>query len=234
MNVKPKINYTNSILRTQNARTQSSRLAVISALACLIPLLLCGCGPDKGRDTREYDAAQTTTQSAPKPLLSDDPSASPVASDSNDPMEGSADPLSGTDPGDAPETRDPMTGNLNGSGQIRMPTVHSHWLRGIITEATVHVTANGTDLGTYSSAVDKDITMRLRKGVNLIRFDYTPNDSNGSAHLDVLESEHMPPLPPLATFKAGTRFNGDPSTVTKPGTGQTPQHVIETKAIYAN
>lgn len=83
-----------------------------------------------------------------------------------------------------------------------MPTQHSHWLRGGIFNARVKVRVNGLFLGEYGAPVDKDITMRLRAGVNTVTFAYKPLSPTASARLDVLESEHDPPIPPLASFRS--------------------------------
>lgn len=85
-----------------------------------------------------------------------------------------------------------------------MPTEHSHWLRGIIFNARVAVRLNGLYLGTYTAPQDRDITMRLRNGINTITLAYTPLAPTAAAHLDVLESEHTPPIAPLATFRSPT------------------------------
>ncbi len=83
-----------------------------------------------------------------------------------------------------------------------MPTQHSHWLRGSIFNARVTVRVNGLLLGTYSSPQDRDITMKLRPGINTMTLAYTPLTSTASARLFILESEHDPPIPPLATFRS--------------------------------
>ena len=83
-----------------------------------------------------------------------------------------------------------------------MPTEHSHWLRGQIRGAHVTVLLNGIRLGSYDSLVDKDITMKLRKGLNFVTFDYQPSSSTASAEMEILESEHDPPIPPLVTFQS--------------------------------
>lgn len=84
----------------------------------------------------------------------------------------------------------------------QMPTAHSHWLRGSIFNARVQVRINGLFLGTFTSPQDRDITMKLRPGINTIALAYTPLTSTASARLFILESEHDPPIPPLATFRS--------------------------------
>lgn len=83
-----------------------------------------------------------------------------------------------------------------------MPTAHSHWLKGSIFNARVVVRVNGLFLGTFTSPQERDITMKLRRGINTVTLAYTPLASTASAHLDILESEHDPPVPPLATFRS--------------------------------
>jgi len=83
-----------------------------------------------------------------------------------------------------------------------MPTEHSHWLKGRVFNARVTVRLNGLLLGTYSAPQDRDITMKLRSGINTITVAYQPLSATASAQLDVLESEHDPPIPPLTTFRS--------------------------------
>lgn len=96
-------------------------------------------------------------------------------------------------------TTDTLGGATPGN---HMPTVHSHWLKGSIFNARVQVRLNGLYLGSYSAPQDRDITMKLRAGMNTITLTYQPLTSTASAHLDVLESEHDPPIPPIATFRS--------------------------------
>lgn len=97
------------------------------------------------------------------------------------------------------QSSDPLAGSVPSQ---RMPTQHSHWLRGPIFNAHVVVRVNGLFLGTFTSPQDRDITMKLRGGINTLTLAYTPLASTASAHLDILESEHDPPIPPLATFRS--------------------------------
>jgi len=90
-------------------------------------------------------------------------------------------------------SQDPM-------GGPKMPTDHSHWLRGRLRGAHVTVLLNGIRQGSYFSLVDQDITMRLRKGVNSVTFVYLPDAPTASAQMEVVESEHTPPISPLVTF----------------------------------
>jgi len=97
------------------------------------------------------------------------------------------------------QTSDTLAGSAPGQ---KMPTEHSHWLKGSIFNARVIVRVNGLFLGTFTSPQDRDITMKLRGGINTLTLAYTPLASTASAHLDILESEHDPPIPPLATFRS--------------------------------
>lgn len=97
------------------------------------------------------------------------------------------------------QSSDTLAGRTVGQS---MPTLHSHWLVGTIFNARVQVRVNGLFLGTFTSPQDRDITMKLRNGINTLTLAYTPLESTASAHLDVLESEHDPPIPPLATFRS--------------------------------
>ncbi len=90
-------------------------------------------------------------------------------------------------------SEDPMRGP-------KMPTNHSHWVRGRVRDAHVTVLLNGIRLGSYHSLVDQDVTMRLRKGVNSVTFIYLPDTPAATAQMEVVESEHTPPIPPLTTF----------------------------------
>ncbi len=81
-----------------------------------------------------------------------------------------------------------------------MPTEHSHWLRGYLRNARLTVRLNSARQGTYYGLVDRDITMQLRKGINTVTFIYQPTSTNSAAQLQIVESEHHPPIAPLATF----------------------------------
>ena len=100
-----------------------------------------------------------------------------------------------------------------------MPTDHSHWLRGQVRGGQVQVSLNGIRLGDFSGLVDRDITMRLRAGINTVAFTFQPGSPQSSATLDVLESEHTPPIPPLVTFDAlpasGLAATGTPKPQTQ-------------------
>ncbi len=175
-------------------------------LLCLSPMGLTGCGnQDPAPPPMDKDIGVYTPAAAPAP-----PALAPVAPD---PLAGGdtlapADPM-GTDQGGlqapapaAPDTDDPLA-----SGP-KMPTDHSHWLHGDVSDAHVVVTLNDAPLGTFQGPVDKDITMRLRRGVNTVTFAYTPLGSLASARLEVLEGEHDPPIPPLATFNPAAPMDG--------------------------
>ena len=83
-----------------------------------------------------------------------------------------------------------------------MPTDHSHWLRGRVQGARLTVLLNGVREGVYTGVVDRDITMTLRRGINSVSFVYAPSRADASAQMNLLESEHDPPIPPLAAFQS--------------------------------
>jgi hypothetical protein len=165
-------------------------------LAAALMLLLSGCGddrPDSGAPPSSEAPASApapvesaSAPPAPDPLLSGD-----QAIPTNDPLlphesQSPTDPLASTDP-------------LQGRA---MPTDHSHWLRGQVQGARLIVLVNGIRAGEYTGLVDQDITMKLRRGINSVTFLYSPRRADASARLDLLESEHDPPIPPLATFQS--------------------------------
>ncbi len=180
-----------------------------------LSLLLTGCGTDKPvaqRPPRAYAppqpavvaSADTAPASAADPLTA---SASDSTTPTTDPLIGNSgsrdkDPLAGSDPLKGP----------------KMPTDHSHWLRGQVRDGHVSVSLNGIRLGDFSGFVDRDITMRLRAGINTVAFTYQPQSAQSSAVLDVLESEHTPPIPPLASFLRAPRADLLPSEIPKPQT----------------
>lgn len=166
-----------------------------------LSLLLTGCGADKPVGQRPLRA------SAPPP-----PSAVVTASAGTSPAS-AADPLTASSSDSTTPTSDPLIGDAGGPDKDplaggdplkgpKMPTDHSHWLRGQVRGGHVLVSLNGIRLGDFSGFVDRDITMRLRAGVNTVTFTYQPQSVQSSALLDVLESEHAPPIAPLATFDA--------------------------------
>lgn len=167
-----------------------------------LALLLTGCAADR-------PVTETQPQAyAPPPAPAATPSADAAPEAALDPLttSASADPMTTTtsDPliGDAGgPAKDPLAGSdpLQGS---KMPTDHSHWLRGQVRGGHVVVSLNGIRLGDFSGFVDRDITMGLRAGTNTVAFAYQPVSAQSSATLDVLESEHTPPIAPLATFDA--------------------------------
>jgi len=192
-------------------------------LALLAGPLLTGCGDDAPLPPARLSAAPPVPRraysAAPRPSVT----ASVPTAQTPDALEASDGLLSGTgqdaasatvpfntpagppltppaDTADAlTQSSDPLAGSVPGQ---RMPTQHSHWLRGSIFNARVQVCVNGLFLGTFTSPQDRDITMKLRGGINTVTLAYTPLTSTASAHLDILESEHDPPIPPLATFRS--------------------------------
>ena len=190
---------------------------------CACPLLA-GCADDTPPPYSSVAAAprasSRTPQIAPRPILT--ASALPVqapdaletpdgllAGAGTDAAPGAIVPLTkpaALTPNTSPDTDDPLaqtpdTPAGTAPGQ-KMPTAHSHWLKGGIFNARVMVRVNGLFLGTFTSSQDRDITMKLRGGINMLTLAYTPLTSTASAHLDILESEHDPPIPPLATFRS--------------------------------
>ena len=182
--------------RISKARISKARIFGLLAAS----LLLSGCGEDKpysGPDPTPQvsysDPAPDDTGDAPDPTLPPDPLLSGLhgtTSPDNPLLKSSAfapsDPLADTDP-------------LKGR---KMPTDHSHWLRGRVQGARLTVLLNGIPDGDYTGFVDKDITMKLRAGVNTVSFVYTPQNGHASARMDLLESEHHPAIAPLATFQS--------------------------------
>lgn len=163
-----------------------------------VALLLTGCGADKPvaqGPSRTYAPPPVTAAAVgDAPAAATDPLTA-SASDSTTPI---SDPLIGDAGG---PNKDPLAGSDPLKGP-KMPTDHSHWLRGQVRGGQVLVSLNGIRLGDFSGFVDRDITMRLRAGINTVAFTYQPNSAQSSAMLDVLESEHTPPIPPLAAFDA--------------------------------
>lgn len=193
-------------------------------MALLACPLLAGCGDDGApSDARAADAAHAqhgAYRAARHPFVI----AAVPAANEPDPLEAPDGLLAGTgrmsaetnalplasrpvaSPAPLPASEDALTQSpdllTDKAVGPKMPTLHSHWLRGSIFNARVLVRVNGLLLGTYSSPQDRDITMKLRLGINTVTLAYTPLTSTGSARLFILESEHDPPIPPLATFRS--------------------------------
>ena len=173
----------------------------ISAVLLIVGALN-GCGNDA------YDpgpAHPVVSDSSVSPAQNPLPAQSPEAVNS-DPLASSSDPLAGGDPmastaGQLPSSLSDGNTEPLSSGPT-MPTDHSHWLVGDIMDAKVDVSLNGDPFGEYDAPVDEDITMHLRRGINTVTFSYTPTDSSSSASMQVLESEHTPPIPPLVIFRS--------------------------------
>jgi len=171
----------------------------------LLPLLLTGCEPGRR-------AAQPPPQvQVPAPPMADisvDPLGGGDGSSGGSAVPGAGsetpampDPLRGSsDPGAAPP--DPLAAGGDPLKGPVMPTQHSHWLRGRARGAEVTVLLNGVRQGSYRGVVDRDITMKLRSGLNFVTFNYQPKDANSSAQMEIVESEHSPPIAPLATFRS--------------------------------
>jgi len=155
------------------------------------------------------DASLDYMQMPRDPLVADDP-----LSISKDTF---AEPTDDTPPADPLATTD-----------VVMPTKHSHWLRGAISGATVSVSVNHVKVGDFAATIDKDITMRCRKGYNAVTFTYTPFEKSAFATVDVLESEHNPPIAPLASFDSTVDAIPDASALdTDKPTTKTFQFVAE-------
>ena len=157
----------------------------------LLLLLLTGCGDDRpqtGQDFPPPAPPAAPTPPVPAPAASASPPDALLGGAGADRTSSDA-----QTPSDPLLTQDPL-------GGPKMPTDHSHWLRGRLRDAHVAVRLNGIRQGSYFSLVDQDITMQLRKGVNSVTFTYQPDSPTASAQMEVVESEHDPPIPPLVTF----------------------------------
>lgn len=151
------------------------------------------------------------------PLITPDPLTQGSTNAPSDPLAqgstaASPDPLAAPDDSVA-STADPLSNPPTAIHHYRwhgqaMPTDHSHWLRGQIINSHVAIDLNGIRLGEYASPIDMDITMKLHAGVNTITFKYHPVNQYAMAQLSLLESEHTPPIPPLATFRSPGRLLG--------------------------
>ncbi len=164
-------------------------------------VLLSGCGDDKPYSRPppgSGKAAQPTVP--PSPLAAAPPPAAqtpPLLSGS-----GSADNPLLSSPGGNPLTQNNPLASGNPLHGPAMPTDHSHWLRGQVRDARLTVLLNGVRQGEYTGVVDQDITMKLRRGVNSVSFVFAPRRADASAQMDLVESEHNPPIPPLVTFQS--------------------------------
>ncbi len=171
-----------------------TRVVFLAAAA----LLLGGCGDDKPYT----GSGQSVSRAAPAPPAVALPPATP--SPSSDPLLSGSEAVPTDDPllpHRTPAQADPLAGSDPLQGRA-MPTEHSHWLRGRVQEARLLVLLNGVRQGEYAGFVDQDITMKLRRGVNTVSFVYTPHQTDSSAQMDLLESEHDPPIAPLASFQS--------------------------------
>lgn len=176
-------------------------------LAAVSLVLLSSCGDDKPYTGPPPGSGEAAQPSVPPPLTA----APPPAAQASNPL------LSGNGPADNPLLSsfqgNPLTQNnpLAESDPLHgpaMPTDHSHWLRGRVQGARLTVLLNGIRQGEYTGVVDQDITMKLRRGVNSVSFVYAAGRADASARMDLLESEHNPPIPPLVTFQSATH-SGD-------------------------
>jgi hypothetical protein len=200
-------------------RPRAQSLKTIILLVVLnATTVLAGCSPDKpiysdegSPDRRPYSVAHKSRPiGAPSTTAS-----SAVSSDGTATTRGTPDYLTGdtsSKPEDSPNysplTDDAKIDPLN----PKMPTIHSHWLRGGIYSAQVKISLNHVVIGTFTANIDKDITMSCRRGFNTIEFEYKPTSESGYANLDVLESEHDPPIPPLTSFLSSIQAPKYPGT----------------------
>ena len=173
-----------------------ARILILAGAA----LLLSGCGDDKpysGPDpvpqAASYSAPAPEAGDTPDPSLPPDPLTSGIHA-STTPDNPLLEPNSFA-PRDPLADTDPLAGR-------KMPTNHSHWLRGRVQGARLTILLNSIPDGEYRGFVDKDITMKLRAGINTVSFVYTPQNPDASARMDLLEGEHHPPIAPLATFQS--------------------------------
>jgi hypothetical protein len=177
--------------------------ACLLGMSGILVFLLTGCGDDRpvsdpppGPVANQYPApapaAPAPAAQTPDPLLAGD-----GAMSSSDPLlhGSSQDQTASSTSSDPLLQHDPLQGPA-------MPTEHSHWLRGQVRDARLTVLLNGVRQGAYSGMVDQDITMKLHPGINSVTFLYAPRRADSSAQLDLLESEHDPPIPPLASFQS--------------------------------
>ena len=171
------------------------------ALLLLLPLLT-GCGADRPYDgpTGPPPQAQAKADDA-FALDAGTPNGPP------DPLIGDSrqtpqDPLTRHDPqsGYDPLLRQGSADDQNTHRGPAMPTPHSHWLRGRLRDARVTVLLNGIRHGTFSGAVDQDITMEMRQGANTVTFEYHPQGQDSTAEMEIVEGEHHPPIAPLVSF----------------------------------
>ncbi len=187
----------------------NARLLLLAAAA----LLLSGCGDDKPYSGPNPNQSGGN-YSAPAPVSAAPPAA---PAQSSDPLLSGSGAIPTEDPllpHDTPARTDPLIGSDPLKGRS-MPTEHSHWLRGRVQDARLTVLLNGVREGDYAGVVDKDITMKLRRGINTVAFVYTPRPGESSARMDLLESEHHPPVAPLASFQSLPRSadtGGKPAT----------------------
>ena len=180
------------------------------ACLCLLPICLLplsGCDHDRPISgspptppASAASASQTADAGASSGTVDAGTASAPTPPDESDPL------LSGGSRSryysDPQLASDPMQGPA-------MPTLHSHWLKGHLHGAHVTVLLNSARQGTFYGPVDRDITMRLRKGLNSITFIYQPDDANASGQIQVLEGEHDAPIAPLAIFQSPPAANDD-------------------------
>ena len=203
-----------------------------------LALLLTGCGADKPvtqLPPRAYAPPPPAVAAASAdnaPASADDPLT--ASGGTSDPLIGGAgrashDPLIGENSPKGPRMphlhSQPLSGQdtdvddstLLMNGQT-MPTRNTHWLGGMVRDARVTVLLNGIRAGDFAGLVVRDITPRLRPGINTVTFVYQPNSPHSYARISVQEGEHTPAIPPLATFDAAPTASLSTPDTPKPQT----------------
>ena len=180
----------------------TARFSLLLFASAAAALLASGCGDDRpysgpppgsGYAASPPPAAPAPAAGTPDPLSSPGDTGGTIST--ADPLLSSPDGSSSDAPRDPLAQPDPLKGR-------GMPTDHSHWLKGWVRDARLTVRLNGLPIGEYTGLVDKDITMKLRRGINSVSFTYAPLSAGGSAQMSLLESEHHPPIAPLAQFQS--------------------------------
>ncbi|MCW3058913.1 MAG: hypothetical protein JWQ02_734 [Capsulimonas sp.] len=191
-----------------------------AAVLALVTPLVTGCGADRpnyGQANRDNGYSEDVTSPT---LVAEDINSSPGVKSSSplineqDPLvQAAGNPLANGAPDLKADTSGPSEDNpaldvkpIDDDPFLRQDistgTAHSHWLRGTIVNANVEVRLNSARVADFFSNTDKDISRNCRKGLNTVTFIYKPRGTDSSAKLSVLESEHDPPIAPLATFNS--------------------------------
>ncbi len=203
--------------------TQDIKIRVfIVALGLVSMTALAGC--DDAPQRIAYNPPQggggVPTSSTAPPVFSTPPPPAPTDPliAGTDPLTGGGDPLTSHSNAAVSYSHNPLTADVDPQGYAldkmpnaardallsspRMSTGHSHWATGQVFNATVTVTVNNVRLGVFNYPFDRDITSRCHPGVNQVTFEYKPKTNTSSAHVNILESEHSPPIAPLVVFNS--------------------------------